>query len=107
MFGERLVLGPILDEVSLHELIVQDQNREMQQSFLVHSDGLVDNLRQMVLLLAEFDLLAPQVPEHFQLLVILSLVDKLNLLHVLFLPIKLSLRLFLDILDLLRVWVLL
>ena len=55
----------------------------MKLALLVKSDALVDNLGQHVYLLSKFDLFAPDVTVHFQLLTVFARVDQLDLLHAL------------------------
>lgn len=79
--SECFVLSPVLNKVSLHKLIIQDQHWEVKLALLVDRDGLVHNLRQIVDLLSKFDFVSSQASEHFQLLVIFALVDQLDLAH--------------------------
>lgn len=52
---------PVLDKVSGHILVVEQQHGEMKLAVRVFSDGLLHDLGHVELLLAQFDLLGPQV----------------------------------------------
>jgi len=89
LLSKSLILLPILNEISLHELLIKDEYWEVQLALFVLSDALVVDLRQVNHLFAEFDLFTPDVAIHAEFIVIFALVDQLDLLELRLLKLKL------------------
>lgn len=104
LLGKSLVFRPVLNEVRLHEFIVEDEHGEVEFALLVHGDGLLHDLRQVVLLLTQLNLVRSDDSVNLELLIFLALVDQLYLPHVLFLLLELRVCFCHEVFDFNSIW---